>query len=258
MTWTERYDRIYCCHYLPQTEKLPRLKEELKRVGIEDSGILEMRYTIPTRYDEEIWEKYKDRQLAPTVAYVNICQEIRKVLCEAMYFGYKRILLLENDVAFLKDIGEIERLLDTAAKDYDIVQYDKFVLDNGWMKQEWEKRLVEKRINDDYIDASGTLFTSAACMELSAKGIEEMLKLMSVKICATDVAPLLMKGCKYAVAVKNMAVQVFYRNSSSTDMVGIEYMHQAYRNSGVDYGLYNVPEGYGFGSAILGCCIGNR
>ena len=147
MKWKDRYDRIYCCHFLPQTEKLPRLMDELRRVGISDSGILEMRYTVPCRYDAVIWEKYKDESLAPSVAYVNICLEILKILYESRHFGYRRILLLENDVAFLKDIGEIDRMLDTAPLDYDIVQYDKFVLDNGWMKQEWEKRIKYNRIN---------------------------------------------------------------------------------------------------------------
>ena len=250
MKWKDRYDRIYCCHFLPQTEKLPRLMDELRRVGISDSGILEMRYTVPCRYDAVIWEKYKDESLAPSVAYVNICLEILKILYESRHFGYRRILLLENDVAFLKDIGEIDRMLDTAPLDYDIVQYDKFVLDNGWMKQEWEKRIKYNRINNDFIDASGTLFTSAACIELSAIGIGEMLKLMSTKICATDVAPLLMKECRYAVAIKNMAIQVLYKSSSSADMVGLNYFHDAYKRSGVEYGLYNVPNGYEYGSTV--------
>ena len=251
LDWTRYFDRIYCIHYLPSREKFPRLREELKRVGIWDSPIFEMRCTSPSKYDECIFREYRHKIYAPNLAYVNLCLEIRRVLYEAKEFGKRRILLLEDDVAFLKDIGEIERILEATPEDYDIVQYDKFVTDNGWMKGDWDKRIVEKRIDDNFIDASGTLFTSAACMALSAKGIAEMLRIMDERIVATDVAPYLMKNCKYAVAIKNLAIQVFYGKCNNTSMCSTDDLHRAYTNSGVDYSLYELPEGYGVGKLYV-------
>lgn len=237
-------------HYLPAREKFPRLREELKRVGIWDSPVFEMRCTVPSKYDGCIWREFRHEVYAPNIGYVNICLEMRRILYEAKEYGYKRILFLEDDVAFLKDLDEIGRILEASPKDFDIVQYDKFVNDNGTMVQEWNRRIRENRINEDFIDAGGTLFTSAACMALSAKGIESMLRVMDERIMATDVAPFFMKDCRYAVAVKNLAVQVVYGKCNSARATNLAVLHQAYRNSGVDYSLYNLPDGYGWGSVI--------
>lgn len=245
--WQQHFNRIYCIHYLPAQEKFPRLKEELKRVGIWDSPNFEMRYTCPSKYDECIFKEYQHKELAPNLGYVNLCLEVRKILYEAKEFGYERILLLEDDVAFLKDQNELTRILDATPKDYDIVQYDKFVNNNSWMRREWQERCIEKRINDDFIDASGTLFTSAACMALSKKGIEQMLYLMDETIMATDVAPFFMRDCKYAVAIKNLAIQVFYGKCNSTKTCKVSSLHMSYTNCGVDYDLYELPDGYGVG-----------
>ena len=51
--WKDYFEKIYCIHYLPHKDRLPRLLKELDRVGITESGILEWRYTVPDTYDEK-------------------------------------------------------------------------------------------------------------------------------------------------------------------------------------------------------------
>ena len=108
--WRKHFDQIYCISYIGQMYKIPRLEEELERVGITRSGILNMRYTSPSPYDDMIFEKEKEKgnQMIPNKGFVNICLEIRRVLAESIAFGYGRILLLENDVAFLRDTRELD------------------------------------------------------------------------------------------------------------------------------------------------------
>jgi hypothetical protein len=252
INWNKYFDRIYCIHYLPQKNKLARLFKELDRVGLSSNYIFNMRYTCPSPYDKIIFEKYRDRTLCPSLGFVNICLEVRRILYEALEFGYKRILLLEDDLAFLKDKNDMVRILDAIPNGYDIIQFDKLVTNNGWMKQAWDLRNEHCVINDYFIDASGTCFTSAGCIGLSRHGIEGMLKKMDEVICATDVAPLLMKNFKYAVAKKNLAIQVLYAGSNTEQSIPINYMHDGYMNSGIDYSEYNVPNGYGYGKAYEG------
>lgn len=116
--WHRYFDRVFCIHYLPNTNKLPRLRGELARVGLLDSGIFEWRFTCPSKYDNLIFKAYKEKDLAPNVGFVNLCLEIRRIPYESKAFGYERILLLENDVAFLKDLAELKRLLEAAPKGY--------------------------------------------------------------------------------------------------------------------------------------------
>ena len=246
MDWTEYFDHIYCIHYLPDKHKLPRLTAELSRVGILGSGIFEFRYTTPSPYDNIIWEKEKGG-LAPKPAFVNICLEVRKCLAEALAFGYKRILLLEHDVCFLKDLEELDKGFAQTPVGFGVVQYDKFV--NEQTVEDYKKRLSEKMVNDLYFDGSGGFYSSAACMGLFDTGISEMLRVMDEQICATDIAPQLME-CRYAVASRNLAIQLFYAESISVDQYGADFMHEVYRNAGIDYNDYAVPDGYGYGKVV--------
>lgn len=243
--WRRYFDKVYCMHHLPQRNKWDRLWNELKRVGLAGNPIFEIRYTSPCKYDKMIWERVRDENLNPEVSFVNIGLELRRILYEARYFGYKRILLLENDVAFLKDLSECARILDMTPKGFEIVQYDKFVND-GCIRQ-YEKCVKEKSLNDCFADARESILTSAACYALSAEGIEKMLHLLDERIVAPDrafdIIPL-----KKAVAIKNLAIQVFAEGSWSVRFDGVNYMHKVYANSGVDYANYNVPEGYVTGS----------
>ena len=244
--WNNHFDKIFCIHYLPSTAKRERLENELRRVGILDSGIFQMRYTSPSPYDAMIWDKEKSKA-APKPLFVNICLEVRKCLAESIALGYKRILLLEDDVCFLKDLGELEALLDATPQGYGIVQYDKFV--NNEVVNDYRERLKNRLVNEHYFDGGGGFFTSAACVGLFEDGITEMLRVMDEHICATDIAYQLMK-CRYAVAVKNLAVQVFYHGCQSLDTEGLDYMHQVYRNANIDYKEYAVPAGYDYGKAL--------
>lgn len=243
--WEKHFDRIYCVHYLPQVNKLLRLKSELSRVGLLNNKIFEMRYTSPNKYDAIIWEVEKDRSRAPKPCIVNLCLEIRRILTEAKEAGYSNILLMENDVAFLRDLTEINNILENIPHDCDVVQFDKFVND-GRISSEYNRRILKSRINKYFLDSTGLCLTSAACFSLTSHGIEEMLRLMDDHIYSTDMTFCHMK-CRRAVAVKNMAIQVFVENSYSIQTDGIDYMHKVYRNGGVNYSEYNLPDGYTYG-----------
>ena len=247
--WKNYFDHIYCLHYLPSRHKLPRLLGELERVGILDSGIFSLRETVPSPYDQIIFEKQKDPVCCPTPIFVNICLEVRRILYDAKHFGYQRILMLENDVAFLKDLEMLKCGLDMTPVGFGVVQYDKFV--NPQFVDDYNWRLKNKSINEYYFSGSGgkVAYTSAACFGLFGVAIDEFLRVMDTRICATDI-PYQFVNSGYAIAKKNLAVQVMYKGSQSISTVGVEYMHRVYKNAGIDYALYAVPEGYGYGAIL--------
>ena len=246
MDWTEYFDRIYCLHYLPDTKKLPRLMAELSRVGILKSGIYEFRYTTPSPFDELIATSANSQIILNTM-YVNVMLEARKVLSEAKALGYSRILFIEDDVCFLKDLDEIERGIAASPKGYGVVQYDKFVHNDRI--EEYQKCLANKMIDDRYFDAKGCFFPSSACVGYFGDGISEMLNLMDKFVIPPDTAPQVVTT-GYAVAKKNLAIQVFYSGTNSIDHFGIEAMHTVYKNADIDYNNYAVPDGYGYGKVV--------
>lgn len=241
--WSKYFDRIYCVHYLPQRERLPRLKDELKRVGILDSGVFELRYTSDSPYDEIIFKNLEYSHACVSTTNINIGLEIRRILAEAMEFGYKRILLLESDIAFLKSLEELKDALDSLPPDGDVVQLDKFV--NLRIKGEYQGHLRENMVNKWYFTVpTRAFYTSAACMALSAKAIASMKRVLDAHIEAIDICPQVMLDCTRYVAAKNLAIQIFYANSNNTEEACVKNMHDVYTNAALDYADYNVPEEY--------------
>lgn len=244
--WGKYFDKVYCLHHLPQRNKVKRLKAELSRVGLWGNPVFEMRYTSPCKYDEIVWEREKHPRDAPAVGFVNIALEVRRILAEAQDAGYSRILLLENDVAFLRDLSEVDKILSDTPADCEVVQYDKFIND-GLALEEFRRRVDSRRLNESFADSTCCFFTSAACFSLNADGIRGMLRILDNRICATDLTFSYMVG-KRAVAIKNLCVQVFAKGSWSISHDGVSYMHKVYLNGGVNYADYNLPSGYGVGS----------
>lgn len=244
--WRRHFDRIYCIHYLPQAHKLRRLEQELSRVGITQSGLLEWRYTVPSPYDAFLYERYKHPQLCPTKGYVNVALEYRAILWEALFYGYERILVMEDDLAFLKDLDLLKAVLDAMPMGYDLVQLDKFVLPIA--KERWDYRLEHSRINEHFLDASGVNFTSAACLALTRTGMRSVLEVEDARLMATDMAFAVIDGLKYASSITNLAVQVLYGDACNLQNGDLDLMHRVYTDVGIDYADYAVPEGYGVGS----------
>lgn len=244
--WSKYFDRIYCVHYLPQRERLPRLKDELKRVGILDSGVFELRYTSDSPYDEIIFKNLEYSLACVSTTNINIGLEIRRILAEAMEFGYKRILLLESDIAFLKDLAELKDALDALSPEYNIVQLDKFV--NLRIAEEYRKELESATQNKWYMEVPQRAFyTSAACLSLDAVAIRSLKRILDAHIEAIDICPQIMLDCKRAIAKKNLAIQIFYEQSLNKQTAEVANIHNVYALARIDYSDYNVPQGYGYG-----------
>ena len=248
--WEKYFNRVYCIHYLPQENKLPRLKRELARVGLLNSPVFEFRYTSECRYDIDVCDAHKAEVPHLNLAFVNIILEIHRILEEAIHFNYSRILLMENDIAFLKDVALIRKILDSTPKDFGLVQYDRFVND-GPMIDVYRAACEKGKINDYFVEYRQGVFSSAACFSLDATAIRELKMLIDASPNATDTYFQRMT-CRKAFSVPNLAIQVFSPGAWSIKTDGAEYMHKVYKNGDVKYEDYNLPDGYTYGSLYDG------
>ena len=111
INWKKYVDHIYCIHYTPYSDRKERLEKELKRVGILDSDIFSWEYS----YDMPKFASNASQDLA-----------YNHLLCyyNALYMGYEKVLILEDDIVFLKDINMIQTLLDNLPNEYDLCLFD--------------------------------------------------------------------------------------------------------------------------------------
>ena len=235
--WAKYFDKIYCLHYLPYKERLPLLQQELKRIDIWQSGIFEMRYTSPTRYDSLLTAEIAGGAPA-RASIVNITMEYNRLFAEAGILGYRRVLFLEDDETFLKDIAAIEEMLENIPADADIVQFDKNVhSSDGEAFQKWFAQHKEDGL---FIKADGIAFHNSGCFMASAKAMAAMHREIERNIVPPDV--LFMTIAQRYVARKNLVIQRFSTNSLSSHLYSITSFDGIYKTQGIDYKEYALPE----------------
>lgn len=247
--WGKYFDRIYCIYYLPNSRKMPRLVSEFKRVDLLESPVFEWRYTTPSQYDQTILDNAKPKYKIIEPGYVNHILEVQRIMKEAYMLNYKRIAIIEDDLAFLKDKSEIVRILDDMPEDFGCIQMDKFIGKENL--DSYKKLLKDKKINSHFIDASKNNFPSAAFNVFTRDGMKDCINVMNRVLCSTDrMFELIPDG--RAVAINNLCIQVWYDSCVASKYQKTKEMHENYTSYGLDYSKYSLPEGYGVGTLCQG------
>lgn len=174
--WNKYFDRIFCLHFAKYTERLPFLYSELKRVGILDSGIFQLYENTDTplyRYifnalnlDELLKDKLLDKECFNGFCASFGHYQISKI---AELNNYKSILILEDDVTFLKNLNEIEFILSQTPENSDLTLYSNWCWDWPNMKKYYAdlntNNALFHKITDGYPNLG-----SGVCYRLSRLG----------------------------------------------------------------------------------------
>ena len=126
------YDKIICIHYLPYRERLTNIQSELKRVGILDLPQFEFYETIDNELYNDIlngipgYKIGKIRSYSPLVHKLNINYTIDSysLLKKLNFYGYERVLILEDDIVFHKDLDYVNKVIESTPDDFDVMNYD--------------------------------------------------------------------------------------------------------------------------------------
>ena len=130
--WKLQFDKIYCIHYFKQKERLPRISTELKRVGILDSGVFEWFYDYDSPFFKVI---QKNSTPSKTTSWICDDQSFSYFKCSFSHYRiwkevqareYKRVLILEDDEVFLKDLNLLDAIVCDIPSDDGIHLLDKF------------------------------------------------------------------------------------------------------------------------------------
>lgn len=125
--WKKYFDHIYTVNFVNNKLRQINLNNELKRVGILDSGIYDTIEFIPSPLINQLCDMSLDVSNVMFDSFTkykmyNMLINHYFIIKQAYLKGYKKVLVLEDDVRFLKDINYIEKLLD---KSINIFNTDK-------------------------------------------------------------------------------------------------------------------------------------
>ena len=169
--WQEKFDAIYCISLADNISRRDDLKKELSRVGILNSNIFHWKITVKNELYKYIWNNPSlkaNRWWFHLIGSLNCTLEHYAVYKECYALGYKRVLILEDDIVFLKNIKEIEKTIDNIPENYDILKFNSYF---SGTEEEIQKVINDNKINGYYFDYSSLQQTSAACYAVSSKAM---------------------------------------------------------------------------------------
>ena len=197
MTMWEMFDKIVCIHFLPyKNDRLKNITSELDRIGILKSGKFDWEFTTPNPIYDYIRipaaKNTKDRGITKATKVYTL--HYYSLLKKLQYFGYEHVLILEDDVVFRKDVGEIAKIVGETPPDWDIVNYDPFRR-MGWKgpgKGYWghyydlQGNEVNKDWDGDTFLRYHSVVYQADAMAFSKRGIDHILKSMDERFAPMD------------------------------------------------------------------------
>lgn len=146
-------DKIYCIHFKPYTDRIEPLKQELQRAGID------VQFVFTEDHGKDPVEQASDGHL--------------ECIRDALKNNYKKIIIMEDDIRFLKNINKVNEYFKNFPEDADIVLFDYII--HAPRKQQKEIIAKLRGRNKYFFKYNTQIFWSAACYFLSEKGMKHIL-----------------------------------------------------------------------------------
>jgi len=159
---------------------------------------------------------------------------------------YKRVLFIEDDVVFLKNLDEIKDVFNNFPLDYDIVNMDTWISYNGNKSQNNE-------INKYFINSKHDITKNFSFCSLSNKAITNIINNLNQNfknadyyICNRNMAK--DYKLKYAISNKNICIQnpkylIANNNTDKNNNYYTDFSHSvkwSYKNNNINYESYNI------------------
>ena len=168
-------------HYLPYKERMKPLVDELKRVGIFGLPQFEWHFTVDNdlyRYTlAGIPDGFIDRSRV-NLSNIKYTIDSFSLLKKLELMGCRRVLILEDDIAFHKDLNFIKSVIGATPRDFDVMNYDPEICD---------PRGVTKA--NEYVVQynSDAKIINMSCCALSNKAISSIIKKQRAKLEPFDI-----------------------------------------------------------------------
>lgn len=249
--WHSYFDKIICVHYLPYTDRIDIVKAELQRIGIPDN-MIEFSYTYNTPYLNILWGTLSNSNLTNCIntAAASCAIGHYNAIKIAYGSGCKRVLIIEDDICFLKNLKNIKETLDNIPEDADVVLFDKFI---HFDKNTYQKQIEEKGVNKYYTKFDNEDIASAGCYMLSRVGMADFLGIYNNYMMVADICFRQYESTHKYFVNTNIAIQNQFKNCMNYKYYGVESMNDGYKPIDIKYKNYNLYDFKPLVSIIIPC-----
>lgn len=163
----DRFDYIGVVCYTGYIERVQRLRNELARVGLGNRVVYHWDY--PNPFEEKLISSLHF-QCERTKKAFHCGYNNYSIIKTAYSLGCKSVLVMEDDVRFLKDVAALENVVRSLPQDYDLAMMDK-----NWPSLEYSfrEKIIKRRVNESWIEFDK--FLSSGCYAMSRTGMERFI-----------------------------------------------------------------------------------
>lgn len=187
------FDKVFILHLAENKERYNHLKNECKRLNIEDQ--VSIWWTCFKPISNFIGEKieslkhpyydyYKQFNKDVYGRVFNCAFEHYNIIKTSYLRGYNNILILEDDFKFINDVYSIEYIFNNLPKDYDILKfYTSFI---NIINENTIFNINKDNIFFNKIDTYKEYYTSTLCYALSRKGMKTIIDIYEQHLMPSD------------------------------------------------------------------------
>ena len=197
--FSDYFDKIYVINLVNRPERKKFIENELKAIGIYDELVATDKLEWVEAVKLPITQKAMDCMYQSgdvDFSYSNQSQKVGQFMCssehyrvikKSIYKGYKRILVLEDDVCIMKNFQHIMRALEQVPDDFKILHFEGFYWPMGDEDRNEYLSVMSKTVEEGYWVPSERLkLWCTAALAYSREGMEEYCARQERKFISPD------------------------------------------------------------------------
>lgn len=173
----EKFDICYVLNVSDRKDRRDNMEFQFNDIGIEDinhSDWIRYHYTTRFPYNDIIMAAFnstkKGRFTKPNE--YDCARNHYAIVKECFDRGFNHILIMEDDIKFLKDVQTLYDFINNIPNDYDILQFGGFTTDKRCLD-------ILNKIDEFWVMHKGIQLWNASMYALSRKGMEFYIKFMN-------------------------------------------------------------------------------
>ena len=127
--WTKYVDAIWCISYIKYKNRREECEKELEFMDILHSPIFNYYYTFTNKFEymvlDQVKPAFRDYHNHRRDIALNVMMAYHNLLRMAQDFGYKKVLIVEDDLRFVRDKQRMIDTLEHLPEEWDYIQFDK-------------------------------------------------------------------------------------------------------------------------------------
>ena len=141
----DKFDQIYCLNLSHRHDRRKTMMKQFDCLGLSSASNMDWRFSTSHPFSDisaEVFNRTK-YGMFHFPNEVNCAREHYSMVKMAYDFGYSNVLIMEDDILFLKDPDIFEHTLELIPEDWDILQFGGYVLNLKNEHTEGSKKKLE-------------------------------------------------------------------------------------------------------------------